>query len=570
MHTSLTMSTRSKQGCWTCRLRRKKCDEGQPYCNICRSLSITCYGYGERPGWMDGGDQERSMAENFKQIVKTTSRKKRPIVHVRNSTPRQPLLKPARPKSSPMRYSPDSEHSTSAGVPSSYPVNSTNQIKDDSPSENCGCASSGHTFAMLPAESILLMHFLDNVFPLQYPAYQPEVVHGGRGWLLQLLLQTKPLYHAALALSAYHRLMVTFEILPNQCRLAAAVQQEQQLERCLVEVQQAVRGVNHFIGQNMASNRIGLISSIIQLVFFELFTGASGVWKIHLNAAIDMTERECSDKLAHTDLTKRSKSILYNDLPLQLREDSPLVTQEVVTFRFMGGTSVWLDLVASVTTGRAPRLIPYHPRILGANSQTRFASIMGCENWVLFQIGRIAKLHSQLAEARKLGQPDTTGSDQLPTDIEEVLQRGLARLSLDNVSMCDRDCSVGVKQVHSITMAFARMGLVYLHLVIHGFRLLDSLHATISATTAMIQTCSSSGHLSAMICPLFVVGCVARPGKEQQLFSNIFSTTPVLEPLLKHRGKLLPVLEVIWNSRKESEGYLAWHDVLTLTNDLLL
>ena len=67
---------RSKQGCWTCRLRKKKCDEGRPLCSLCTSLSITCYGYGPRPAWMDNGEKEKAVANGIKEIVKHTSRRK--------------------------------------------------------------------------------------------------------------------------------------------------------------------------------------------------------------------------------------------------------------------------------------------------------------------------------------------------------------------------------------------------------------------------------------------------------------------------------------------------------------
>ena len=43
---------RSTKGCWSCRLRKKKCDERHPVCVACASLNITCYGYGQKPGWM--------------------------------------------------------------------------------------------------------------------------------------------------------------------------------------------------------------------------------------------------------------------------------------------------------------------------------------------------------------------------------------------------------------------------------------------------------------------------------------------------------------------------------------
>ena len=67
---------RSKQGCWTCRLRKKKCDEGRPYCSTCSSLSITCYGFGPKPEFMDNGEEERAVVDRLKQIVKRTSRRK--------------------------------------------------------------------------------------------------------------------------------------------------------------------------------------------------------------------------------------------------------------------------------------------------------------------------------------------------------------------------------------------------------------------------------------------------------------------------------------------------------------
>ncbi|KAJ4987089.1 hypothetical protein SVAN01_07377 [Stagonosporopsis vannaccii] len=43
--------TRTRTGCWTCRARRKKCDETRPSCMACRSLNLTCEGYGVRLKW---------------------------------------------------------------------------------------------------------------------------------------------------------------------------------------------------------------------------------------------------------------------------------------------------------------------------------------------------------------------------------------------------------------------------------------------------------------------------------------------------------------------------------------
>ncbi|KAK9374047.1 uncharacterized protein V1513DRAFT_125187 [Lipomyces chichibuensis] len=44
--------SRSRTGCWTCRLRRKKCSEEKPACAACLRLKLVCDGYGERPDFM--------------------------------------------------------------------------------------------------------------------------------------------------------------------------------------------------------------------------------------------------------------------------------------------------------------------------------------------------------------------------------------------------------------------------------------------------------------------------------------------------------------------------------------
>jgi C6 transcription factor Pro1 len=72
----MTGILRSKAGCWTCRLRKKKCDEKHPFCSTCETLTITCYGYGSKPDWMDNGEKEKAMARSIKQVVKHTSRRK--------------------------------------------------------------------------------------------------------------------------------------------------------------------------------------------------------------------------------------------------------------------------------------------------------------------------------------------------------------------------------------------------------------------------------------------------------------------------------------------------------------
>lgn len=60
---------------------------------------------------------------------------------------------------------------------------------------------------------MLLMHYLDVVYPLQFPFYKPRVEDGGRNWVLALLMRCRPLYNGALSLAAYHQSTV---LVPNE------------------------------------------------------------------------------------------------------------------------------------------------------------------------------------------------------------------------------------------------------------------------------------------------------------------------------------------------------------------
>src|SRR5690242_10230425 len=121
----------------------------------------------------------------------------------------------------------------------------------------------GSIFRISADAAVLLMHFLDVVFPLQYPLYKLRIMEGERGWLLALSLRTKPLYHAALALSAYHRRAIMLAETSHPCRVAALVQQEKHLEIC-------IKSVNQFTQNSWPNNGLGIATSVVQLVFYEV------------------------------------------------------------------------------------------------------------------------------------------------------------------------------------------------------------------------------------------------------------------------------------------------------------
>lgn len=66
--TKTQLHRRSRTGCYTCRLRRKKCDEGSPMCTACRHLGLQCE-Y-KRPMWWSNNDMRRQHKDEIKMIIK--------------------------------------------------------------------------------------------------------------------------------------------------------------------------------------------------------------------------------------------------------------------------------------------------------------------------------------------------------------------------------------------------------------------------------------------------------------------------------------------------------------------
>jgi hypothetical protein len=54
--------------CWTCKLRKVKCDETPGSCKACAKTGLTCGGYGIRLRWMSPNDEDFSSADQTTRI----------------------------------------------------------------------------------------------------------------------------------------------------------------------------------------------------------------------------------------------------------------------------------------------------------------------------------------------------------------------------------------------------------------------------------------------------------------------------------------------------------------------
>lgn len=196
----MSKEVRSRGACWTCRLRRKKCDENVPACSACSSQAIPCYGY-DKPAWADDGSKQKAKALELRIIIRELASIRRKVKFAN--------VKPAEDISVDVHV-PDLKIRNAGGTLTTNCVSRT-VFTDCMPEIRAITRISELSSLVLPdiiecdLQADLLIHYLDVVFPSQFPFYNPSEEEGGRAWLLWLILQTKPLYLITLSIAAYHQ-----------------------------------------------------------------------------------------------------------------------------------------------------------------------------------------------------------------------------------------------------------------------------------------------------------------------------------------------------------------------------
>jgi hypothetical protein len=114
-------------------------------------------------------------------------------------------------------------------------------------------------------EAELIMHYMDAVFPLQFRFHVPDA--RGRGWLLWLLVQFGPLYHAALSLSALHQsIYMPIQFQSSYAELAGYHAQ------ALSDLRQFLQNIQEDNTKDERSRKIELLSCGVSLISFGVMS----------------------------------------------------------------------------------------------------------------------------------------------------------------------------------------------------------------------------------------------------------------------------------------------------------
>ncbi|KAK2599170.1 hypothetical protein QQS21_005360 [Conoideocrella luteorostrata] len=373
-----------------------------------------------------------------------------------------------------------------------------------SPQNNESSDSCGTEMAFREAQ--LLVHYLDYIFPLQYPYYQDQPALGGRGWLFWLLMKRGPLHQAVLTLSALHQ---------HTQDANTSVDRESELieyhTNALQRLRQVLRDCDMDRFAESREQMVEFLACGCALISFELFRAGLDNWQTHLHALTSVVNKilvshPSTDTQKPTDGVDRAQPFLVTKV-------------------------LWLDILASTATGMGPQT--RYQKWLELD-QIDMSRVMGCQNWVMKAIGDISTIAGRQSDTGPLK------SDELQLKaIEQILEEGIERMRL---------CAENRPPwSYAITIVFATAALVQLQTLGSALKTHTGLHSGIT--------------FRGLAWPIATAGSVATADQQSFFEAAMQSVLDTSGPGFTNCGTVLEVLRRCWQYQEDNAGQVwTWQE----------
>ncbi|KAH8599223.1 fungal-specific transcription factor domain-containing protein [Bisporella sp. PMI_857] len=579
---------RSQTGCWTCRVRKKKCDETFPICTSCHVRGITCHGFGQKPEWMDGGAREKEVLVGLQKAVKENLKKKRSYS---TNTPMHPTAKPdafyhahASQNSASSLLTPPPSNGALDHVLTPYGeylfgmgYKEPSCLLESPEPDDVFTGRSFHEnhAASEEFEKTLLMNFIDAVFPLLFNCYTPPVPELGRGWLLVLLTRTKPMYHTALCLSAFYMRSVLLKTGRVLCPQGYSREVKRHHTIAFRELQVQLSTLCNSNTPNIKTT-IETVACIIQLISVELIGGGTNSWQLHLEAAASLVPTLTSHLCSTTHLPSLRPSLSAFKASFLAADGVPELppTVEDIACDFLIGTLIWYDIIACASTNRPPLLKDKYTYI----TTNELSTIMGCESWAMILISRISELHHH-SENQLSCLYHHAELAARSAEIEKQLREGLASNEFEFGSPITHPESISCQKLGNprgkiillITRIYAFSALTYLHVVVSGPNPRNPLIVeSVKQTMECFRQVTDGKLFRSLIWPICVSGCMAGADEAGTGYLAGVVGREILEGCAGNLEKAWEVVKECWRLRATGKEVGWWDTMAHLKNDVLL
>ena len=528
---------------------------------------------------MDGGVRQEEMAERLKREIKEKTHLRRGMREVRNSDgrvsvpedtsgdstviPQEPLRELAAPTYQSVTSSP---HIRNHGT---RPCSETSSIW--TPRET-GCtlarknAREGIAFGR--SETVLLMFYLEHLLPFLFPFYRPSALQGGRAWILEMMISSPVVRQATLCQSSYF-----FSLARGTANRAVVWDTVLTHTRAAFEVlRQSLQVIDGSDITEHLHGAVRIMASIIQVQRFEIAVLSFSNCQAHLNAALALFVQLLDSPSA---VEQEGPNSSFNVVKRRLGSSSCILpahsvqvpSAEQAAFCFSSSLLILDDIIASTVLQEQPRLYEYHRNLLGSTDgldpTINLEAAVGCQNWVLLEVGEIAVLDAWKQQLKRAGTLDIMELVRRATPIKDSLECHLTRLETDEIvvpkesnNLLDiftvdhcHPSETPANQSFLVTRVWAHAALVYLFVVVSGWQpaSVDVRYHVDQITELLTLRISPPALLRTMVWPFCVAGCLAEPAQE----AHIRGLVDALQPpsVFGTIRKALEIMKTVWSSR---------------------
>jgi hypothetical protein len=568
------MSQLSSKTCWTCRIRKKRCDRKQPACSACRSLDITCYDGNSRPSWINNDRERDEFADQIKAQVKEKAESRREKGYVKVI----PLGRTKRSKNdlkiatgTPKMDKAEQETHTSSSSENEHSTNGTPRAED---------AKSGRDVTNPVSLGInndidldLEIIFLDYAFPFLFPFYRPTIFEGGRGWVLATLRNSMPLFHTAMGFSTYFFTLVMANVQVGQdvhmaCRKLIERKLVSHIDNAINSIRKGINNLHAGPTPISVFGKAHLLEGVVQLLVFDTNIARTTEWSVHITAAVSLLQEilelpEPRGKI--TDLTSVFAMMQRPGLSTESLSHR-MWNSDQSALRFHVAFIIFADIISATTLGDIPKLREYYPHLIKPRAKAAHPSqvlelgeFVGCQGWILLLIADIADLTEGKKSGRILKEDLLIESSKIATDLRsgiaglnDKMQQPIANPILPQAYVHPETLLESIDTI-SVSLTWAYAAVVYLLVTTFGWRENDQcIRENVSSVLHHVRQIHSPAILRSLAWPIFVAGCLATKNQEEE-FRQIESRMGSLSafgPL----NEALKIMEKVWSTRGEQDS----------------
>lgn len=557
----MSVGSRSRTGCLTCRIRKKKCDEQQPACQTCQSIELTCYGYNvPLPSWCTskGSWEEVKDSAEAKALrnLAATRYKIRRKFGLKKGDSVLPTAQFGAAEGDDVdehrlsrAISRSTENSTSTVAIACLRTVTTPNIWQLYPESMWWDSAINN---LVPASSYsdrqntrLLTMFLEVIHPITHGFYQLPSGKD-RSWLLARLVSDEALYNISLSVSACFDHSLTEPLKTDSIGICLRVRslQNRAIAQLHPRIHKFVTEENQPL-ETLICTGLSLLDIILNLINLEIFSMLQGLWETHYHAARLLVNDIEIRSLAKAGSCPRPKSSAIGSvLSTSLADDQQKRSMEFCLMNF-----IWVDVIAISTFGVAtysPSAFDYLYLLENGTIETHRA--MGCRGWIMATIVEIARLEPWKPLQCSQANADVPMKDlmQQGIQLENKLKSGLERLEKES---CQFQRSAGShleedSRLVSIIWAYAAQ--IFLQVTV-----LEIIGTQSGITDVLIESCLQKleqlpARLVIRVCwPYTIAGCMST-SEQHGRFRRIVSRTMQESEPPGMSWKGLMVMEECW------------------------